>query len=78
MTKNKFEDLHNHLFAQLERLGDEDTKGDDLKEELERADAITKVASQIISNGSLMLQVFKIKANGIADAEIPKLWLGKD
>lgn len=26
--KNQIEDLRNHLFAQLERLGDEDLKGD--------------------------------------------------
>lgn len=34
--KNKPVDLNNHLFAQLERLGDEDLSGDDLKQEIER------------------------------------------
>ena len=54
--KNTLDDLNLHLFAQLERLGDEDVKGDELHEEIERAKAVTVVASQIISNGALALK----------------------
>lgn len=54
--KNKMSDLHNHLFAQLERLGDEDLKGDELKEEFGRASAIAKISHQIISNVDLALK----------------------
>jgi hypothetical protein len=54
--KNTLEDLNNHLFAQLERLGEEETKGDALLEEINRARAVTSVAVQIISNGSLVLK----------------------
>ncbi|MDF2790835.1 MAG: hypothetical protein K0S80_3936 [Neobacillus sp.] len=54
--QNTLGDLNNHLFAQLERLSDEDIKGDKLVEEIERARAVTSIANQIISNGSLVLQ----------------------
>lgn len=59
--KNTLGDLNNHLFAQIERLGDEEIKGDLLVEEIERAKAVTQVATQIISNGKLMLDAIKAK-----------------
>lgn len=54
--RNTLGDLNNHLFAQLERLSDEDLKGEQLSEEIERARAVTSIANQIVSNGSLVLQ----------------------
>ena len=54
--KNTLGDLNNHLFAQLERLSDEDVKGEQLKEEMARAKAVTGLASQIIANGTLVLK----------------------
>lgn len=59
--KNTLGDLNNHLFAQLERLGDEDLKGENLLEEIERAKAVNQVALQIISNGRLVLEAIKTK-----------------
>ncbi|MFJ8100388.1 hypothetical protein [Lysinibacillus sp. NPDC096212] len=57
--RNTLGDLNNHLFTQLERLSDEDLDGDKLAEEIERAKAVTSVANQIISNGTLVLQAQK-------------------
>ena len=59
--KNKLTDLSNHLFAQLERLGDEDLKGEALTEEIGRAKAITNIAAQIVNNGNLALNVIKTR-----------------
>ncbi len=75
--KNTLGDLNNHLFAQLERLNDEDIKGEDLKEEMERAKAVTQIAQQIISNGSLVLQAQKLMDNREnADIKIPNMMEG--
>lgn len=54
--KNTLTDLNNHLFMQLERLNDEDIKGEELQKEMERAKAISGIATQIINNGSLVLK----------------------
>jgi len=74
--KNTLGDLNNHLFAQLERLGDEELKGEKLEEELGRAKAVTSVASQIISNGNLLLKS-KLAANEFLEKEnMPKMLEG--
>lgn len=53
--KNKLTDLNNHLFAQLERLGDESLTGEQLKDEISRSKAITSVSGQIVNNARLAL-----------------------
>lgn len=45
--RNKQIDLDNHLFAQLERLDDEELSGEELDREIKRAKAISSIASQI-------------------------------
>ena len=54
--KNTLGDLNNHLFAQLERLGDEELTGDKLQEEISRAKSISDIATQVIANGTLVLK----------------------
>lgn len=57
--KNKLVDLNNHLFAQLERLSDEDLTPEELQSEIQRSHAVTSLAKEIISNGRLVLDAQK-------------------
>lgn len=57
--KNKLIDLNNHLFAQLERLSDENIDGDKLTQEIERSRAIGLTAKNIIDNARLALEAQK-------------------
>ncbi|CAI7725069.1 MULTISPECIES: hypothetical protein [Bacillus] len=75
--RNTLGDLNNHLFAQLERLSDEDLKGEELQEEIERSKAVTDVANRIISNGALVLQAQKFHTEYKSkDLEKPKMLEG--
>lgn len=65
--KNTLGDLNNHLFAQLERLNDEELTGEDLEKELKRSKGITDLAEKIISNANTVLQATKLKSELIDD-----------
>ena len=55
MAKNKLMDLNDALFAQLERLGDEDMSGDAMMQEIERSKAVASIAKEIVNTGKLAL-----------------------
>ena len=76
--KNTLGDLNLHLFAQLERLGDEELQGDYLEEELARAKGVAMIASQIIQNGNLVLKAKQFVSESIdAEAKVPKMLKGE-
>ena len=54
--KNRLIDLNNHLFAQLEKLSDDELTPEDLAKEVDRTDAIVKVTQQIIDNAAIVLR----------------------
>lgn len=71
---NKLSDLNNHLFAELERLSDEELNEDELKSEIDRARAITSVSKTIIENGALALRAEKFKQEmGLDSLNAPML-----
>lgn len=61
--KNKLSDLNNHLFAQIERLGDEDLDSEQIEKEAKRGEAIVAVADQIIRNADLQFKAANLLAN---------------
>lgn len=75
--KTSLGDLNTHLFAQLERLNDEEITGDKLIEEINRAKSITSVAHQIIAAGSLVLKAKQLADDHMnADTVVPKMLEG--
>ena len=72
--RNTLGDLNNHLFMQLERLNDEDLKGDKLTDEIERSKAVTNVAKEIIANANIVLQARKYATEYLS--EVPKMLEG--
>lgn len=73
--RNTLGDLNNHLFAQLERLSDEELKGEELKEEIMRAKSVTDIASKIIDNANTVLDAKKLQSEtlGRSNVTIPKM-----
>ena len=74
--KNKLGDLNDHLFAEIERLGDEDLTGEKLTQEIARAKAVSGVAAHIIQNANLVLKA-KLAINENLIKSPPKM-LGLD
>ncbi|MFW8589860.1 hypothetical protein ACOI22_03560 [Glaciecola sp. 2405UD65-10] len=75
--KNTLTDLNNHLFAQLERLGDEDLSPDDLNAEINRSKAIQGIAAVAIGNAKLVLDAAEFKMNHIKGDLPPMLDVNK-
>lgn len=62
MAKNKLDDLRDHLFAQLERLGDDEAMKNATTRELEiqRSAAIVSVSSEIVSTARAQTEFLKM------------------
>lgn len=59
MARNKLIDLNDHLFAQLERLSDEDLTTEELEKEIERTKAINTVADKLMSVAQVSISAIK-------------------
>lgn len=72
--KNTLSDLNNHLFAELERLGDEELTEEELEKEIKRAQSIVNVSGKIIDNAGLVLQAAKFQDDRMdIDKKLPKM-----
>lgn len=77
MARNTLGDLNNHLFAQLERLGDEDLTEEELNKEINRTKAIASIAKEVISNANLVLRAKVQIEEKLGDKqELPKMLEG--
>lgn len=57
--KNKLIDLNDHLFAQMERLGEEDITQEQMQIEIDRTKNMSIIAKKILENASLALDAQK-------------------
>lgn len=65
--KNKLSDLNDHLFAQIERLANEDLTPEQIEKEAKRGAAIVEAADQILRSAELQLQAAKIASDAGLD-----------
>lgn len=75
--KNRLTDLADHLFAQLERLGEESADPEQVKLEIARSGAMTATAREIIAVGRLALDATKVRQD-LHDPEAMPALLGLD
>ena len=77
---NNLATLNNYLFEQIETIQDlsEDATNEEIEKTLRKASAISKIASQIISNGNLVLRAkeLEVAMNGRNDTSFPKMLEG--
>lgn len=72
--KNTLMDLNNHLFEVIERLNDDWLSDEDLGVEIQRAEAITKVAGKVIENADLALKAEMFRDDRLdAEGNLPKM-----
>ena len=70
--QNHLSDLNNHLFAELERLSDEEMDDGQIEREIARAKAINATAQAIVANGNLALRAAEFKDSAM-DQLAPRL-----
>ena len=72
--------LNDYLFAEIENIQDltEESSNEEVEKTLRKASAISKIASQIISNGNLVLRAkeLEVTMNGRESTPFPKMLEG--
>ena len=77
--KNNLSDLNNHLFAQLELLGNGELNNEELEAEIKRSKAMTSISAQILKIADVQLKAIRTAENcGLLNEEMPALLETKD
>ena len=78
--QNNLSTLNNYLFGMIEEIQDleKETKQEEVELTLRKASAISKIASQIVSNGNLVLRAkeLEVTMHGRKDTKFPKMLEG--
>jgi hypothetical protein len=71
--QNKIEDLRNHLFAQLERLSDDDEMKNPLalERELKRAHSLSEVSTVIVASAKAETDYLRVTGKAPENSFIP-------
>lgn len=78
MPRNTLKDLNDHLFMELERLGDEEMSDEALDREIKRAHAIQGTAQQVISNANVMISAARLQDELYgSNAKVPRMLTGE-
>jgi ribosomal protein L17 len=67
MARNKLSDVRDHIFMALERLSDETLTNDQVNVEVDKAKAISQLASTLIQ--SAKVEIDFINATGILESQ---------
>ena len=78
--RNNLSALNDYLFEEIENIQnlEEEASNEEVERTLRKAGAISKIASQIISNGNLVLRAkeLEVAMNGRNDTSFPKMLEG--
>jgi hypothetical protein len=66
--KNKISDLRNHMFAALERLGNEELSKEQMSAEIERSRAISECGKVIVESAKAEIMFAKMTGQGMDEA----------
>lgn len=77
--KNGLADLNNHLFAQIEALGNDELSSDEVARLVEKSKVMIGLAGQILNVAKTQIDAMKLKeACGLTDDDMPELIRNKD
>lgn len=77
--QNNLSDLNNHLFAQLELLGNGELSNEELEAEIKKSKAMTSISAQILKIADVQLKAIRVAEDcGLLNDEMPALLETKD